>query len=193
MCTTAAVPQSLLSVLSQSDDLIADERPVKRRKVAKSGPYSLAQENGISPTGVPLGYIPLARLALRMVSIDRSSLAAVEVACLQFPTYSIRSLHQPPTRMTTHHIYRLNPLIKYPSSWKFETVLYSRMRRSMKLRTASLIPNHTQFRYTIPIPMTSVNYCSGMNSMIRDSSVSSSSFTKPAFSVPRTVTGIARQ
>ncbi|KAJ5739736.1 hypothetical protein N7533_012520 [Penicillium manginii] len=80
----AAVPASLLSVLSQNNNLIADERPIKRRKVAKSGTHSLAQENGISSTGIPLGYIPLARLALRMKlertpeSNDHNLLAFVE-------------------------------------------------------------------------------------------------------------------
>lgn len=65
-----AVPQSLISALAQreSDAFHADKRPTKRLKVSKSGPYRLAQEKRVSTTGIPLGYIPLARLALRLVS-----------------------------------------------------------------------------------------------------------------------------
>lgn len=60
----------MISAFAQSHPLNSHERPVKRRKVAKSGPHSLAQERGISASGVPLGYIPLARLVLRMVSMQ---------------------------------------------------------------------------------------------------------------------------
>lgn len=79
LSTLDAAPPSLLSVLAQNDTFSADERPTKRRKVAKSGPRSLVEENGLSSTGIPLGFIPLARLVLRIVSIDPP--AAVEVAC----------------------------------------------------------------------------------------------------------------
>ncbi|KAJ5585307.1 uncharacterized protein N7459_005107 [Penicillium hispanicum] len=54
------VPRSL------ADAFNTDERPAKRRKVTKSGPYSLAQDYGISNNGLPLGYILLARLTLRL-------------------------------------------------------------------------------------------------------------------------------
>ncbi|KAJ5582758.1 Zinc finger RING-type [Penicillium sp. DV-2018c] len=45
---------------------IPDERPAKRRKTVKGGQRSLTIENGISAAGIPVGYIPLARLTLRM-------------------------------------------------------------------------------------------------------------------------------
>lgn len=59
-------PWSITAAFAQSDALKADERPMKRRKVAKSGPYSLTHERGDSAPGVPL-----ARLILRLVSINR--------------------------------------------------------------------------------------------------------------------------
>ncbi|KAJ5298639.1 protein BMH2 [Penicillium atrosanguineum] len=61
-----AVPRSLIAALAQSDAFNNGDRPTKRRKVTNSGPYSLAQQRGVSTSGIPLGYIPLARLALRM-------------------------------------------------------------------------------------------------------------------------------
>lgn len=64
LSTTGAVPRSLIDALRHV------ERPTKRRKVVKSSPYSLAQEIGVSSAGLPLGYIPLARLSLHMVSIE---------------------------------------------------------------------------------------------------------------------------
>ncbi|KAJ5670258.1 uncharacterized protein N7477_005621 [Penicillium maclennaniae] len=65
-----AVPQSLIAALAQSDSFNNGDRPAKRRKVTKSGPYSLSQQRGVSASGTPLGYIPLARLALRMSFSD---------------------------------------------------------------------------------------------------------------------------
>lgn len=64
------VPQSLATLLEHAEASTADGRPTKRRKVAKPGKNSLRQSNGISATGITLGYIPLARLALRLVSRD---------------------------------------------------------------------------------------------------------------------------
>lgn len=66
-----AIPPSLISAFAQSNAISPDERPVKRRRVAGNGPYSLAQERGLSPAGVPVGYIPLSRLELHIVSIKR--------------------------------------------------------------------------------------------------------------------------
>ncbi|CDM34981.1 hypothetical protein DTO013E5_3120 [Penicillium roqueforti] len=55
-----ATLESLYPLFQQCDD-----RPTKRRKTTKrGGPRSLTQENGVSMTGVPLGYIPLARLTI---------------------------------------------------------------------------------------------------------------------------------
>jgi hypothetical protein len=58
-----ATLESLYSIFQQ-----CDERPTKRRKTTKRGARSLTQENGVSTAGVPLGYIPLARLTMRIVS-----------------------------------------------------------------------------------------------------------------------------
>ena len=58
------VPRSLVEAFN------TDERPIKRRKVTKSGPYSLSRENGLTEKGIPLGYVPLARITLRMVSMS---------------------------------------------------------------------------------------------------------------------------
>lgn len=74
LSTIATVPHSLLSVLKRNDTLSDDERPVKRQKIirngnAKSTTLGILEVNGLSSTGIPLGYIPLARLSLRMVSI----------------------------------------------------------------------------------------------------------------------------
>ncbi|KAJ5736692.1 uncharacterized protein N7483_001817 [Penicillium malachiteum] len=63
-------PGALLAAMEQRDALDSDERATKRRKVIKSGPYSLAQVNRLSSAGIPLGYIPLARLTLRMSFAD---------------------------------------------------------------------------------------------------------------------------
>ncbi|KAJ5818316.1 hypothetical protein N7474_003907 [Penicillium riverlandense] len=60
------VPRSLATVFAKIEEQNADDRPTKRRKVTKSGPNSLSEENGVSMTGIPVGYIPLARLTLRM-------------------------------------------------------------------------------------------------------------------------------
>lgn len=57
-----ATLESLYPIFQQCDD-----RPTKRRKTTKRGARSLTQENGISVTGIPLGYIPLARLTMRIV------------------------------------------------------------------------------------------------------------------------------
>ncbi|CAG8898381.1 unnamed protein product [Penicillium egyptiacum] len=56
-----ATLHSLDSIFQQCDD-----RPTKRRKTTKRGARSLTQENGVSRAGVPLGYIPLARLTMRI-------------------------------------------------------------------------------------------------------------------------------
>lgn len=61
-------PETLISALARNDTLNVDGRPSKRRKVAKSGPYSLSDKLGVSSNGIPLGYIPLTRLSLRLVS-----------------------------------------------------------------------------------------------------------------------------
>lgn len=58
-----ATIESLYSIFQQCDD-----RPTKRRKTTKRGARSLTQENGVSTAGVPLSYIPLARLTMRIVS-----------------------------------------------------------------------------------------------------------------------------
>jgi hypothetical protein len=63
-----AIPETLISALTQNDNLDVDGRPSKRRKVTKSGPYNLSDELSVSSTGIPLGYIPLTRLSLRLVS-----------------------------------------------------------------------------------------------------------------------------
>ncbi|KAJ5172305.1 hypothetical protein N7492_004898 [Penicillium capsulatum] len=55
-----AVPRLLI------DAFHAIDHPNKRRKIAKSGPNSLSQVNGVDFAGTPIGYIPLARLNLRM-------------------------------------------------------------------------------------------------------------------------------
>ncbi|CAG8056508.1 unnamed protein product [Penicillium olsonii] len=53
-------------MFQQCDSASDDKPPPKRRKVAKAGPWDLFKKNGISATGIPMGYIPLARLTLRM-------------------------------------------------------------------------------------------------------------------------------
>ncbi|KAJ5487912.1 hypothetical protein N7530_002212 [Penicillium desertorum] len=53
--------ESLYSIFQQCDD-----RPTKRRRTTKRGARSLTQENGVSTAGVPWGYIPLARLTMRI-------------------------------------------------------------------------------------------------------------------------------
>ncbi|KAJ6155056.1 hypothetical protein N7470_005622 [Penicillium chermesinum] len=40
--------------------------PTKRRKVGRNGPFSLSDTVGLTSAGIPVGYIPLARLSLRM-------------------------------------------------------------------------------------------------------------------------------
>lgn len=71
------VPPSL-ATFQQNDARDTNGGPVKRRKVSQSRPNSLAQEYGISATGVPVGYIPLKRLVLRMVSNLKPEPKAVE-------------------------------------------------------------------------------------------------------------------
>lgn len=61
------IPEKLISALARNDTYV-NGRPSKRRKVAKSGPYSLSDKLGVSSNGIPLGYIPLTRLSLRLVS-----------------------------------------------------------------------------------------------------------------------------
>ncbi|EKV08541.1 SNF2 family helicase/ATPase, putative [Penicillium digitatum Pd1] len=63
-----ATLESLYPIFQQCDD-----RPTKRRKTTKGGSRSLTQENGVSLVGIPLGYIPLARLTLRIKSSDTST------------------------------------------------------------------------------------------------------------------------
>ncbi|KAJ5944882.1 hypothetical protein N7516_005050 [Penicillium verrucosum] len=53
--------ESLYPIFQQCDD-----RPTKRRKTTKGGKRSLTKENGVTATGIPLGYIPLARLTMRI-------------------------------------------------------------------------------------------------------------------------------
>ncbi|KAJ6056097.1 hypothetical protein N7444_005195 [Penicillium canescens] len=57
---------SLHRIFEQSVAPNPDDHPTKRRKVIKSHSRCLVKENGESATGIPLGYIPLARLTLRM-------------------------------------------------------------------------------------------------------------------------------
>ncbi|KAJ5500538.1 Zinc finger RING-type [Penicillium expansum] len=59
--TAYATLESLYPIFQQCDEPLT-----KRRKTTKGSPRSLTQENGISATGIPQGYIPLARLTLRM-------------------------------------------------------------------------------------------------------------------------------
>ncbi|KAJ5992914.1 hypothetical protein N7451_008638 [Penicillium sp. IBT 35674x] len=66
------IPRSLLAAFEQTSILDYAERPAKRRKVSKSTVASLAQTLGVSSNGIPLGYIPLARLALRMIFTGNS-------------------------------------------------------------------------------------------------------------------------
>jgi hypothetical protein len=60
-----ATLESLYPIFQQHDD-----RPAKRRKTTKGGARSLTRENGVSATGIPLGYIPLARLTMRIVGCN---------------------------------------------------------------------------------------------------------------------------
>lgn len=62
--------ESMRAAFQQSSPSSLDDRPNKRRKTAKGRSRSLIEENGMSPAGIPLGYIPLARLKLRIVSRD---------------------------------------------------------------------------------------------------------------------------
>lgn len=57
-----ATLESLYPIFQQRDD-----RPTKRRKTTKGGARSLTKEIGVTVTGIPLGYIPLARLTMRIV------------------------------------------------------------------------------------------------------------------------------
>ncbi|KAJ6137668.1 hypothetical protein N7471_004154 [Penicillium samsonianum] len=63
-----ATLESLYPIFQQCDD-----RPTKRRKTTKRGARSLTQENGISVTGIPLGYIPLAQLTMRIKPSNTST------------------------------------------------------------------------------------------------------------------------
>ncbi|KAJ5130148.1 Zinc finger RING-type [Penicillium bovifimosum] len=71
-----ALPDSVLrplrDKLQKFDISNPDERPAKRRKTVRGGSRSLTTENGVSATGIPLGYIPLARLTLRMKPSEKS-------------------------------------------------------------------------------------------------------------------------
>ncbi|KAJ5083816.1 hypothetical protein N7456_013243 [Penicillium angulare] len=68
------VPRSLLAALDRKDEFDPDERAIKRRKVAKSSLNSLARTIGLSSNGIPSGYIPLARLTLRIIFSDHTQL-----------------------------------------------------------------------------------------------------------------------
>lgn len=59
-----AVPQALTDFLARRIE--DDSRPNKRRKV--TGPQNLAQVNRLSESGIPFGYIPVARFVLDLVS-----------------------------------------------------------------------------------------------------------------------------
>ncbi|KAI9923628.1 hypothetical protein ASPWEDRAFT_38384 [Aspergillus wentii DTO 134E9] len=61
-----AVPDSLATVFAQNEATGLEGIPNKRRKVTPSGPKSLRFENGVTDTGIPRGYIPLARFNLRV-------------------------------------------------------------------------------------------------------------------------------
>ncbi|KAJ5385314.1 Zinc finger RING-type [Penicillium concentricum] len=63
-----ATLESLYPIFQQPDD-----RPTKRRKTTKGSARSLTQENGVSATGIPLGYIPLARLTMRIKPSNTST------------------------------------------------------------------------------------------------------------------------
>ncbi|CAI7615160.1 unnamed protein product [Penicillium glandicola] len=63
-----ATLESLYPIFQQ-----CDSRPTKRRKTTKGGLRSLTQENGVSMTGIPLGYIPLARLTMHIKPSNTST------------------------------------------------------------------------------------------------------------------------
>ncbi|CAI7662621.1 unnamed protein product [Penicillium palitans] len=63
-----ATLESLYPIFQQRDD-----RPTKRRKTTKGGARSLTKENGVTVTGIPLGYIPLARLTMRIKPSNTST------------------------------------------------------------------------------------------------------------------------
>ncbi|KAJ5947017.1 hypothetical protein N7466_000032 [Penicillium verhagenii] len=71
-----SVLRSLLSALEQIDSFDGNTPPTKRRKISKPVPSSLGWEQGVSPEDIPLGYIPLARLELRMKFTDTTELIA---------------------------------------------------------------------------------------------------------------------
>lgn len=57
------MPSSLSNLFERKN--LDDSRPSKRRKIA--GPQSLKDVNGLTESGIPLGYIPVARLVLDLV------------------------------------------------------------------------------------------------------------------------------
>ncbi|KAJ5409746.1 uncharacterized protein N7487_004105 [Penicillium crustosum] len=63
-----ATLESLYPIFQQCDD-----RPTKRHKTTKGGARSLTKENGVTATGIPLGYIPLARLTMRIKPSNTST------------------------------------------------------------------------------------------------------------------------
>lgn len=65
-----SVPCSFSNFLERRNQ--DDDRPTKRRKV--TGPRSLSQANGLSESGIPLGYIPVARFVLDLVRAPSSAL-----------------------------------------------------------------------------------------------------------------------
>ncbi|KAJ5948434.1 hypothetical protein N7454_001741 [Penicillium verhagenii] len=71
-----SVPRSLLSALEQTDSFDVNTPPTKRQKIGKPVPSSLGRELGVSTEGIPLGYIPLARLELRMKFTGTTELIA---------------------------------------------------------------------------------------------------------------------
>ncbi|KAJ5954332.1 hypothetical protein N7501_008611 [Penicillium viridicatum] len=60
--------ESLYPIFQQCDD-----RPTKRRKTTKGSARSLTKENGVTATGIPLGYIPVARLTMRIKPSNMST------------------------------------------------------------------------------------------------------------------------
>ena len=66
-----AVPDSLAATIERLEPE-ANSRPSKRRKLGSTGPRSLAQVHGVSESGIPNGYIPLARLSLHLVGSNSS-------------------------------------------------------------------------------------------------------------------------
>lgn len=65
-----AVPDSLAAVIERTDAPETNKPPSKRRRLTDHAPRSLAQLYGVSESGVPNGFIPLARATLHLVCDD---------------------------------------------------------------------------------------------------------------------------